>query len=364
MSTVGPEPLGSSRAMTATDTPSVPPTRSRFVRWIRWLGRVLRNVVLFLAITWASLVLYYSNLPWPAGRKVLAVAFGVFGIVALWVVRRRSWRWTLLAAFVGVVIWYASIPPSNDRPWRAEVARPPRAIIEGDRVRLLNYRHFKYRSRDDFDARYVEREVDLSRLVSVDLLISYWMVGPVAHTFLSFNFDDGSPPVSISIETRPEVGESYDPLASMFKQFELAYVVGDERDLVRVRTDYRDEKVWLYRLRMPPETARAFFRVYLDRINSLADRAEWYHLLKNNCTLNVIRYSRKVGGPHRRFEVKHFLNGLVDAYLHRLGILNTRLPFAELRRRSQINDAARAAGDVEDFSARIRAGLPGIEDEK
>ena len=348
--------------MTATDTPNARPRRS-FVRgMMRWLGRALRNFVLFLAITWASLVIYFSNLPSPAGRVILAVAFGLFAIVAVWVVRRPKWRWSLAVAFAGVVIWYAFIPPSNDRPWRAEVARPPVAVIDGDRVRFLNYRHFVYRSRDDFDVRYEEREVDLSRLVSVDLLVSFFMVGPVAHTFLSFNFDDGSPPVCISIETRPEVGEGFDPLASMFKQFELVYVVGDERDLVRVRTDHRGEEVFLYRLRMPPETARALFRVYLERINELAERPEWYHLLKDNCTINVIRYSRKVGGPHRRFEIKHFLNGLIDAYLHRLGILNTRLPFAELRRRSNINDEALAAGDVEDFSARIRLGLPGIED--
>ena len=150
----------------------------------------------------------------------------------------------------------------------------------------------------------------------------------------------------------------------MFKQFELAYVVGDERDLVRVRTDYRDEEVYLYRIRITAEKARALFRIYLDRINSLADHPEWYHLLKNNCTLNVIRYSRKVGGQHDRFELKHFLNGLIDAYLYRLGVLHNRLTFPELRRRSHVNDAARAAGDVEDFSARIRAGLPGIEGEE
>jgi hypothetical protein len=228
-------------------------------------------------------------------------------------------------------------------------------------VRFLNYRNFAYRSRDDFDVRYEEREVDISRLVSVDLLISYWKVGPVAHTFLSFNFDDGSPPVCISIETRPEVGEGFDPAGVDVQAVRTGYVVGDERDLVRVRTDHRGEEVYLYRLRaarggasLVPGLPRAH--------QQLAERPEWYHLLKNNCTINVIRYSRKVGGPHRRFEIKHFLNGLIDAYLHRLGILNTRLTFAELRRRSNINDEARAAGDVEDFSARIRLGLPEIED--
>ncbi|HAB14928.1 MAG TPA: hypothetical protein DCE44_00610 [Verrucomicrobiales bacterium] len=341
--------------------PPAPPARGLnwIRRLIRWGLKALKYFVQFLVIAWASLVIYYSNLPWPAARLILALAFGGFAICALWVVRRPKWRWTLAGAFVGVVIWYASIPPSNDRPWRAEVARPPRAVIEGDRVRFLNYRNFTYRSRDDFDIHYEEREVDLSRLVSVDLLVSYWKVGPVAHTFLSFNFDDGSPPVCISIETRPEVGEGFDPLASLFKQFELVYVVGDERDLVRLRTDYRGEEVFLYRLRMPRESARALFLIYLGRINSLAERPEWYHLLKSSCTINVIRYSRAVGGPHRRFEINHFLNGLIDAYLYRLGILDTRLSFSELRRRSHINDTARAAGDVPDFSARIRRGLPG-----
>jgi hypothetical protein len=348
--------------MSAHDTQVARPERGRIGRLVRWIVRALRTLVLLLVIAWASLVIYYSNLPWPSGRLILAMAFAVFAVVALWIVRRPKWRWTLAGTFAAVVVWYALIPPSNDRPWRAEVERPPYAVIEGDRVRFHNYRNFTYRSRDDFDVRYEEREVDVSRLDSMDLLISYWMVGPVAHTFLSFNFDDGSPPVCISIETRPEVGEGFDPLASMFKQFELAYVVGDERDLVRVRTDYRDEEVYLYRLRATPEAARALFRVYLERINSLADRPEWYHLLKNNCTINVIRYSRKVGGPHRRFELKHYLNGLIDAYLHRLGILNTRLTFPELRQRSHINDAARAAGDVEDFSARIRETLPLLQD--
>jgi hypothetical protein len=346
--------------------PAPPPRRSRIPGWIRrplrWGFTALKFFLQFLLIAWGSLVLYYSNLPWPAGRLILALAFAVFAICALWVVRRPKWRWALAVVYAGVVFWYVSIPPSNDRPWRAEVAQPPRAIIDGDRVRLINYRHFTFRSRDDFDVRYEEREVDISRLVSVDLFISYWQVGPVAHTFLSFNFDDGTPPVCISIETRPEVGEGFDPLASMFKQFELVYVLGDERDLVRVRTDHRDEEVFLYRIRTTPERVQALFRIYLDRMNSLADRPEWYHLLKNNCTINVIRYSRAVGAQHARFELKHFLNGLIDAYLYRLGILYNQLTFPELRRRSHINDASIAAGDVEDFSFRIRRGLPGIED--
>ena len=140
---------------------------------------------------------------------------------------------------------------------------------------------------------------------------------PVAHTFVSFGFDN-APPVSISIETRPEIGEGFDPLPSLFKQFELIYVVGDERDLVRVRTDYRNEDVFLYRLRTSPEVARRLFLVYLDRINELADRPEFYHLFSNSCTINIVRYAN-LAGRVGRLDIRHILNGWSDRYLYDAG---------------------------------------------
>src|SRR5690606_38864267 len=151
-----------------------------------------------------------------------------------------------------------------------------------------------YRSADDMSIQYVEREVSLSHLTGVDFYISYWWLGPVAHTFLRFNFDN-APPVSISIDTKPEIGEGLSPLPSLFKQFELIYVVGEERDLVRVRTNYRNEEVFLYRTQVSPEAARLLFLVYMRRINELADQPEWYHLLKSNCTLNIVRYANIAG---------------------------------------------------------------------
>jgi len=199
-------------------------------------------------------------------------------------------------------------------------------------------------------------------VVSMDLFVSYWKIGPVAHTFVSFNFDDGTPPVCISIETRPEIGEGFNPLASMFKQFELIYVVGDERDIVRVRTNYRGEDVFLYHIRATPEAVRQLLRIYLKRVNELADRPEWYHLLSNNCTLNILRYARAVGFQHSRFDHRHFLNGFIDHFVYSAGVVDTSLGFEELRRQSHINEAAHAAGDAEDFSARIRASVPGRAD--
>jgi hypothetical protein len=302
-----------------------------------------------------ALALYYSHLPWPWVRVVQALAFLAFGIWALWVDRRSRSKWAFAALFLGVVAWWISIRPSHYRPWRPEVAVMPRAFIDGDHVRITGVRDFDYRSIDDFTVRYKEREVSISQLASVDFFVSYWVVGPVAHTFLSFDFEN-APPICISIETRPEVGEGFSPIASLFKQFELIYVVGDERDIVRVRTNFRHEEVYLYRIRMSHENACQLFLIYLKRINELADRPEFYHLLSNSCTVNIIRYARKAGKV-ARFDLRYLLNGFVDRYLYSIGSVDTTLPFAELRRRSRINAAAEAAGNAPDFSERIRESL-------
>jgi hypothetical protein len=309
-------------------------------------------------IAWGTLAIYYSNLPWVELRLTLAAAFAAFAVWACWVSPRRVMSAVFLGLFFVVVIWWISIAPSYDRPWRPEVAVMPRAIIDGDRVRITGVRNFDYRSRNDFTVRYEEREISLSHLKAIDFFVSYWSEGLVGHTFLSFIFDD-APPLSISIETRPEVGEGFSPIASMFKQFELIYVVGDERDLVRVRTSYRKETVYLYRLNASDIDARRLLLVYLGRINELAERPEWYHLLSNSCTINIMRYANAAGRVGQ-FDIRHLFNGLIDSYLYHSGRVDTSLPFDELRRRSLINEAAQAADDAPDFSQRIRAALPTI----
>ena len=319
---------------------------------------VLWFVLRVLVHGWATLAIYFSNLPEPWMRTTLAVAFGIFGVWALWLTRQPRARAAYAALFAALLVWWALILPTHDRDWRPDVAVMPRAFIDGDRVRITGVRNFDYRTRDDFTVRYETREVSVSHLTGVDFYISYWMQGPIGHTFVSFIFDN-APPLAISIETRPEIGEGYSPIASLFKQYELIYVVGDERDIVRVRTNYRDEDVYLYRIRTSPENARRLFLVYLERINELADHAEWYHLLSNSCTINIVRYAN-LAGRTGGLDLRHILNGWIDRYFYETGYIDNRLPFDELRRRSQINAAAKAADSAADFSARIRAGLPTI----
>jgi len=327
---------------------------------LSWLIAGMKVLVQIIVITWTTLAIHFSNLPWLGLRLGLAVAFAAFAIWAFWLSRERHMPVVVIALVLGIVAWWLTIAPSGDRNWRPEVAVMPRAFIEGDHVRITGVRNFDYRSRNDFSVHYEEREVDLSHLTGLDFFVSYWSEGPVAHTFVSFVFDNAAP-LSISIETRPEVGRGFEPIASMFKQFELIYVVGEERDLVGVRAIRRRETVYLYQLNSSLADARRLLLVYLARINELADRPEFYNLLTNSCTINIIRYAN-AAGRQGRFDIRHLFNGLIDSYLYYSGRVDTTLPFDELRRRSLINEDAQAADGApeSEFSQRIRASLPTI----
>ena len=324
----------------------------RLARPLRWLA----GIAVSLVLAWTALAIKYAPLPWPDARLLLAVAFAAFSFWALWCSRRR---WPVLVLAGLLLAWFAvwaSIRPSHDREWRPEVAVMPRIEVDGDRILIRDYRNFEYRGVDDFTIRYEDREVRLSNLVAMDFYVSYWREGPVAHTFVSFVFE-GEDPVSISIETRPEVGEGFEPIASLFKRFELIYVVGDERDLVKVRSNHRNEQVFLYKTNMSTDAVRRLFLVYAERVNELAGQPEFYHLLSNSCTVNIVRYANRVGRTGL-IDIRHVLNGWSDRYLYRQGFVDTSLPFAELRARSNINAAAHAAADDPAFPARIREGRP------
>src|SRR3954447_11145566 len=201
--------MSAAHPVPATDDPHSPPTATPSRRWslgrwpsrlLRWCWLLLRSLLQFLLIAWATLAVYYSNLPWAWARIALASVFAVFAMWSLWVTRRPQMGWAFAGAFLAVAIWFASIRPSHDRRWRPEAAVMPRATIDGDRVTIDRVRDFEYRSRYDFTPRYEQREFSLAHVKSLDLFISYWIHGPVAHTFVSFDFDNATPPLCISIE--------------------------------------------------------------------------------------------------------------------------------------------------------------------
>ena len=322
--------------------------------------RVFVGVMLFSMTIWGALAIYFSDLASVGVRTALSSAFVLGTTIGLLFVHPRRWAIVgCLVVFAGIVWWWLAIPPSHERDWQPDVAVLPYATFAGDSVTIHNIRNNEYRSETDFTPRYYDKTVHLSKLQTVDLFLSYWGPTLIAHTIMSFGFE-GEGYVAMSIETRKEKNEEYSALKGFFKQYELIYIISDERDLVRLRTNYRGEDVYLYRLKGPREVGREVFLQYLRDINQLAAQPAWYNALTENCTTGIYRLARPYAA-RSWWSWKLFANGYMDELAYDIGAVDRSLPFAEFKVRSHINDRARAADHDLDFSRKIRDGLPGIE---
>src|SRR5262249_55611384 len=244
----------------------------------------------------------------------------------------------VLASFGVLALWWSTIRPSNDRDWAPEYARIPYGELDGDRLVLHNVRDFDYRTETEFTPRWETRTYDLSQLTELDLFMSYWGSPTIAHTILSWRFADG-PPLAISIETRRERTQSYSALRGFFREYEICYVAADERDLIRLRTNYRGENVYLYRLKNDPRQSRELLLDYVKSMNELRDQPGWYNALTHNCTTSI-RAHRKALGQQTAFDWRVLANGYGDQMLYERGALDTKLPFPQLKAACLIDDHA------------------------
>jgi uncharacterized protein DUF4105 len=310
---------------------------------------------------WAVAAVYYD---FPTLNVAAACAFGVAilaSIIFIPGVRRK-----LGATFFGcglVLAWWLTLKPSNNRIWQPDVAREPWAVVNGDSVTLHNVRNCDYRTDADYTPHWETRTVRLSQLTGIDLAINYWGSPWMAHPIASFQFADG-PALCFSIEVRREVGESYSAIGGFFRQFELIYIVADERDVIRVRTNFRrGEDVYLYRTTATPEQARERFMEYIVALNELHDQPRWYNAAMTNCTTSI--RTQRAAARRPPWDWRILFNGKADELLFERGLLVTGgLPFAELKTRSLINVAAKAADGAPDFSRLIRIRLPGFKNAK
>lgn len=331
----------------------------------RLVGRLLNVLVAAVLLGWsawasAALAIDLPE-PLPARFASGAMAGAVVAIALVAPGLRRKAAFVLLLCGV-VTGWWLSIPPSNDRDWQPDVAVTPYAEIDGDVVTIHGVRDCDYRTELDYDAHHGTRTVRLSELTGIDVFICYWGSEWLAHPFLSFQFE-GQNPICMSIETRKEKGESYSALLGFFRQFELTYVVAEERDLVRVRTQYRvGEDAYLFRTTVSPEKARALFLDYLKTLNEMHDEPVWYNALTTNCTTGIRMHAVATADEPRPWNWRILLPGKVDELMYMREVFAADdLPLEELKRRGHVNAAANAAGRVDDFPRLIRRGVPGFE---
>jgi hypothetical protein len=330
--------------------------------WVRLAGRVIWLVGLLMvcALTmWAAAALYIDL---PATEISLVISI-LYLVIAAAVFLFLKFNWVSLgiafAMACGVILWWWSISLPNDRDWQPDVAETAWTERNGDKIIIHNLRNFDYEPGQPAKPRWETKVVDLSQLRGVDLFINFWGSTLICHPIVSFQFgtDDH---VAISVETRMAKGQSYSTLRGFFKQFALIYIVADERDVVRVRTNYRHEQLYLYRTSIKPDRARRLFIDYLRTVDALHLRPRFYNALTSNCTTNVRTHTVATTSKPAPWDWRMLLNGTVDELVYERGGFASRLPFTELKQMSLIDEKAQAADQATDFSERIRVGLPGF----
>lgn len=329
------------------------------MRAITLLGWTVVWIVALSCAAWATGALYY-DFPFVALRLPAATVF-VFLLVATTIFVRRTMLklMSILGGFVLVVFWWLTLRPSNDRDWQPDVAQTAWAEIDGDLVTLHNVRNCDYRTEIDYTPRWETRTLRVSQITGLDLAINYWGSPYMAHPIASFQFAD-APPLCFSIEIRKEIGENYSAIGGLYRQYELIYVCADERDVIRVRTNYRrGEDVYLYRTTASPMQARERFLEYLRMLNTLHNHPRWYNAVTTNCTTSI--RTQRPTNQRAPWDWRILVNGKAHELLYERGLIATgELAFPELKNRSRINGPARAADQDPDFSRHVREGLPGF----
>lgn len=329
------------------------------------MQKIITIMLLILALigtaAWAVLAIYFGDSSSSIVQASASAVFGLFGLLTVIGLGFARWRKHLLAAYSVAFLmvltwWWFAVTPSNDRQWQPDLAKLPYATVEGDNVTVHNIRNFDYRSEFDFIPAYYTKTYDLKELVGIDLFSVYWMGPAIAHTIMSFNFGDKEH-LTVSIEARKELNEGYSTVKGFFRQYELTYIVADERDVIRLRTNYRKdppEDVYLYRIQARRENIRRLFLEYLRKIKELHEKPAFYNTLLDNCT-TAIWVNTRVYPEHLPFSWKILLSGYVPEYLYESKSLDNQRPFEELQKLAYINPIAQAADQSPDFSQRIRA---------
>jgi len=323
-------------------------------------GIFLLGVLLFLLSVWGVFALYYQDLQNEIMKIILISSFSLISLITLFSLFSYRWRWRAVAlygvVFTSLLSWYMSITPTNDGEWQEDVAVLSYATRNNNLITVYNIRNFTYSSETEYKASYYDKTFDLEKLVGIDVIAVYWMGPSIAHIFLSFEFE-GDEYLAISIETRKKVGEKYSTLAGFFRKYELYYVVADERDVIRLRTNFRHnptEDVYIYPASGTQEEAQELFLAYIEKINALKKKPEFYNTLTTNCT-TAIWDSTHNYLKDLSFSWKILLSGYFPEYLYENGRLSTHgATFVELKKKAYANEKAKNLKRLEDFSKVIR----------
>jgi hypothetical protein len=311
-------------------------------------------VALAPVLLWSVLALWFMR-DWPGWLGAL-LALG-WAAAAIWALVRLPLRWSALVLLSGAALvlpLFLSLRPSNERDWTPEQARTAYAIFEGDTVCVQNVRFMTCRTKSDCDVRWEKRCYDLREIRTVDFVVSAFSAWKaMAHTFLTFGFEDGQH-VAVSVEVRKVKGQSFSALKGLFRQYEIIYVIGDERDVIGVRANVNREPVYLYPIRITPEHARGLFVSMLQRADALSQRPEFYNTLTNTCTTNIVRHIDELTGRSLGVHYQVTFPGYADDLAYKVGLIDTRDSLRATEERCLINSRSAFCADGIQWSRQIR----------
>lgn len=316
---------------------------------------VILALIAVIVTGWITLALWY-RIPGPDIVHGAASGLWLIFVLAILSLGRKSPLASVglfLLSLVFVGIWWQSIKPSLDRDWAVDVSRTVTGTVDNNIVTLQNVRNFNWISDAEADAKWETRQYDLNKINEADMVLSYWGMDAIAHTLISFGFEDGQR-VVFSVETRREKTESYSSIAGFFKTYELAFLAADERDILYLRTNMRKEDTYLYPLDIPKQAMRALFLNYVNSADQLAKQPKFYDTITTNCTTVVFDLARQIE-PGIPTDYRVLLSGYLPGYLAEHGASVWKLPEAELRKRAAISAKGQAAGNSPtDYSGVIR----------
>ena len=325
------------------------------------------------ALAWVSVVtffiytlgaVFYCPLLPRVVAIVLAVLFLLGGIYLFFKIKpKRNWLPVAATAIIAVYLIGLLERPSVDRDWAPDQQQSPRVTFAGNdsnHVTIENYRNNHYRTESDYDARFGTFEFELDQITHVWFMMQRFIsVEGIAHTFLTFEIqtDEGPKFFSVSVEIRRERGESFSPIRGMYRVYELIYVIGDERDLIGVRTVMRpNDRVYMYPTNANAKQAQDLFVEIAERANKLREQPEFYNSFLNNCSNNLVSHAYKLTPePVNWMDPFALIPGYNDRFALVNGLIGERgESFEELSTRSRIDELAREVGITEDFSLAIR----------
>ena len=250
-----------------------------------------------------------------------------------------------------------AMTPSNDRSWVNDNQRLASVEITGDKAHIKNVRDFSWRTTKDYDERWIDMTIDLNKVRKIWFILEYFSPErkELAHTILSYEFDDGRR-LACSIEVRRKEGSRFHPLKGMFRSYELIYVWGTESDIIGVRSRCRRKsKTHLFEgVVLGPGNERRMLESYLRRTNKLAKDPEWYNTITNTCTTNIVNHVNEVYPGRVPWAIGILMPGLSPKMLLRNNLVKSSGNIDETMESSLIDSISEKWDDSRDFGDWIR----------